>query len=168
MRCDCGGALRRVRLKAFDFTPLAGIPSELRKVPGLRCGDCGYETVPGFVINGSLEVLALAVAQYDHRLTKELAIFLRKRLRITQQELADRMGISRETVAKWECGRNEISASHDMILRTLVVGSLAASLWGEPMRKAVSAFAHVRTEPPVTPPPFVLEKELESLRATEQ
>ena len=121
MRCECGGTLRPVTLKNFDFTNWAGIPSQLEAVPGFRCSSCRRETLPGTVINSILRVMGLAAIRLPHRLPAELARFVRRILQITQQELADRMGIARETVAQWECGEKEISPQHDLILRTILL-----------------------------------------------
>lgn len=121
VRCECGGTLRSVTLKDFDFTNWSGVPSRLEAVPGYRCSACGGETLPGAVINTILCMMSLAAIRLPHRLPAELARFVRRILQITQQELADRMGIARETVAQWECGEKEISPQHDLILRTLLL-----------------------------------------------
>lgn len=121
VRCECGGTLRSVTLKDFDFTNWAGVRSRLEAVPGYRCSSCGGETLPGTVINSILRVMGLAAIRLPHRLPAELARFVRRILQITQQELADRMGIARETVAQWECGEKEISPQHDLILRTILL-----------------------------------------------
>jgi DNA-binding transcriptional regulator YiaG len=120
-RCECGGTLRSVTLKDFDFTNWAGIRSRLEAVPGYRCTSCRGETLPGTVINTALRVMGLSAIRLRHRLPAELARFVRRILQITQQELADRMGIARETVAQWERGENEISPQHDLILRTILL-----------------------------------------------
>ncbi len=54
---------------------------------------------------------------------------LRARLRLTQADLADRVGLSREAVAQWETGRNSPSGSAEKLLRQLqlVSGSSFAS-----------------------------------------
>jgi transcriptional regulator with XRE-family HTH domain len=121
IRCECGGKLRSVKLKNFDFTNWAGVPSNLEAVPGYRCDSCGGETLPGVVVNMLLRVMSLCVIRLPHRLPAEIARFVRRVLQITQQELADRMGIARETVAQWECGEKDISPQHDLILRTLLL-----------------------------------------------
>ena len=44
---------------------------------------------------------------------------LRERLKITQAELAERVGLSREAVAQWETGRNNPSGAAEKLLRQL-------------------------------------------------
>ena len=165
MKCDCGGTLSPKRLQRFDFTPFAGVKCELRKVPGLRCGRCAFKTIPGDVIARVLAILAVVVTEMEPRLAKEPAVFLRKRLRLTQQQLADRMGITRETVAKWESGMTEISPVNDTVLRTIVLSHFVGPERAEVILGALKSLDHVRTIPPRKRPSFVLDKELKGLRA---
>ncbi len=124
MKCGCGGVLRAARLDRFDFTPLAGIPVSLTGAPGLRCSKCGGATLEGEVVNSVMHGLALLVAREPERLSSDRARFLRKYLRLTQQALAERMGIARETVADWERGENAISPQHDLMLRAISVAEM--------------------------------------------
>lgn len=61
LHCECGGVLRPVKLADFDFTPWSGITSRLEGVPGYRCDACGGETLPGMVVNISLQMLAMSI-----------------------------------------------------------------------------------------------------------
>lgn len=152
LACDCGGHLRPQLLAEYDFSGYVGFPLKLLNVPGLRCTKCAAETVHGGVINLVFKVLVSVIAQSPGRLNAEQARFLRRVVGTTQQELSDRMGIARETVAKWECGDAIISPQHDLILRVIVLGPL---LEREPdfiPRKQVeelfSKLQAVRTAPP--------------------
>lgn len=128
LRCECGGELREVELKSFDFSPYAGLPVRLKHVPGYRCDRCDAETLPGDVINELLRGLALAILELKTRLSGDQARYLRRFLRLKQAELADRMGVNRVTVAKWETGEDAISPAHDLVLRALAVASLVEQL----------------------------------------
>jgi len=119
-RCECGGTFKPVTLRNFDFSRYSGLPSFLDGAPGWRCGSCQREMLHGKVINASLFLIAMEIVGFPHRLTAELARYLRRSMQITQQELADRMGIARETVASWESNLKEISPQHDLILRVLM------------------------------------------------
>jgi transcriptional regulator with XRE-family HTH domain len=119
-KCECGGTFKPVTLRSFDFTRYSGLPSFLDGAPGWRCDACQREMLHGQVINASLFFIAMDIVGLPHRLTAGFARYLRRSMQITQQELADRMGIARETVASWESGLKEISPQHDLILRVLM------------------------------------------------
>jgi DNA-binding transcriptional regulator YiaG len=142
MRCECGGTLQETLLASYDFSPFAGLPVVLADVPGYRCDTCGGEALPGSVIDFTLDYLAAEIVRSPERLSGDQARYLRKHLGLSQKALAERMGIYRETVAKWECGESEISPQHDYILRGLAILHLKgfADLWDE--------LSSVRTVPP--------------------
>jgi DNA-binding transcriptional regulator YiaG len=148
--CDCGGEMRPTILKKFDFTLWSGLPSTLEEVSGLRCTKCNRETLPGSVINLTLRLMAIAMLRMPHRLPAECAKFLRRILEVTQQELADRMGVARETVAQWERGASEISPQHDFILRALFMSQEAHQQRKTVMKNLdiLESFVSVRAEPP--------------------
>lgn len=142
LKCECGGTLQETLLDTFDFSALAGLPVILCEVPGLRCAACGGQSLPGSIIDFTLDHLAAETVRSPHRLSAQQARYLRKHLALSQKALAERMGIYRETVAKWECGDSEISPQHDYILRGLTISRLRgfADLWSE--------IDNVRTTPP--------------------
>jgi transcriptional regulator with XRE-family HTH domain len=119
-KCECGGTFKPITLRSFDFSRYSGLPSFLDGAPGWRCDACQREMLHGQVINASLFFIAMGIVGLPHRLSAEFARYLRRSMQITQQELADRMGIARETVASWESGLKEISPQHDLILRVLM------------------------------------------------
>jgi transcriptional regulator with XRE-family HTH domain len=119
LKCECGGELRPARLTNYDFSAEAGYPVTIREVRGLRCTECGGETLDGRTIEAALDAVALEIARLQTRLSARAARYLRKYLGLTQRELAKRMERARETVAAWECGQTDISPQHDLVLRTL-------------------------------------------------
>jgi DNA-binding transcriptional regulator YiaG len=169
IKCECGGDLTAVTLDKFDFSPLAGIPVTLVGVPGLRCSKCKGATLDGEVINFVTHALPSLIAKQRERLSSDGARYLRKHLRLTQQALADRMGIARETVADWERGEHSISAQHDLMLRAIVVGEMMHAPGKAPKRQdVVEAISSARlTEPPkgAVPPPVVIDSFLEKSRS---
>ncbi len=98
--CECGGRLLPTRLDAFDFSDYAGFAVTVHNVDGLRCNKCHGETIPGAMINAVLNYLVVHAARQPRRLNGDEAQHLRRYMGATQQELATRMGIVRETVAK--------------------------------------------------------------------
>lgn len=161
--CECGGKLRPARLASFDFSTLAGLPFPVRLqgVPGLRCSRCRGETLEGTVINRALRLVALALLELPARLPSEVARYLRSSLGLTQAELATRMDVNRVTIAKWESGEDAISSAHDMVLRALAFGHLAAQLGAgaEAAAHSPRIFDGVRTAKPAASakvPPIIL------------
>ena len=125
MRCQCGGTFKKTKLKRFDFTPFVGFPVTIEDVPGLKCDKGNEETLEGTVIDAALDQLALEVAHLPHALTGQHIKFLRKHLGLTQEKLAERLGLDRrETVADWETGSGA-SPAYDYILRALAMSAVA-------------------------------------------
>lgn len=157
-KCGCGGALRAARLDRFDFTPLAGLPVSLIGAPGLRCSKCGGATLEGEVISSVMHGLALLIARETERLSSDRARFLRKYLRLTQQALAERMGIARETVADWERGENVISPQHDLMLRAIIVAEMMGAPGKAPKpREVVEAISAARLAEPARASDVVID-----------
>lgn len=145
IRCDCGGALRRVTLRGYDFSADAGLPVTLARAPGWRCPRCGGETLDGATIAAALSALTVAIVIKPERMTAEEARFLRKTMGATQRELAVRMSVARETVAAWECGQHPISPHLDHVLRAFALAHVAARLPSTKVADAVGALGAVRT-----------------------
>ena len=168
IKCECGGELRTVTLDSFDFTPLAGLPVTLKSVPGMRCAGCKKATLDGEVINFVTHALASAIARQPERLSSDRARYLRKYLRLTQQALAARLGVVRETVADWERGENAISPQHDLMLRAVVVAEMMHVAKTAPKRQeVVEAISGVRVSEPSTGElvgPVVIGSVLKKLR----
>lgn len=123
LKCECGGTLRQVEIGNFDFSPFAGLPVELRDVPGLRCDVCGYQTLDGEVINHVLHSLTQEVLVLPRILSPDEAKYLRRHLELAPKDLAKKMHLRREVVEAWERGENPPSPRNDLLLRTLVIGN---------------------------------------------
>lgn len=154
-----------VVLKRFDFTEMAGIASFLQDAPGFRCSACGLETVQGDVINFALRELARALARMPQLFRADGARFLRRYMRLSQQDLADRMGINRVTVAKWEGGSEPISPPHDFMLRTVFTSYAMLEQKPKPAEYAelAKAIREVRRDVSV-PAPVVIDHFLQRAR----
>ncbi len=151
MVCDCGGRLRPAVLEKYDFSRYVGFKVTLSGMDGLKCDKCGWETLDGGTINHVLNYMVIDFTKFKRRLNGEEARYLRRSLSVTQEELATRMGVVRETVAKWECGTQEISPQHDFILRVLAMNGLVSLGLLSPHDAAAiirSNFIAVRADPP--------------------
>jgi DNA-binding transcriptional regulator YiaG len=161
LMCDCGGELKPAALENYDFSGYCGFSVLLKGVPGLKCSKCSGETIDGGIINALLKIMVVEVTKVESRLPADEAKFLRRILGATQQELANRMGIARETVAKWECGEQPISPQHDLILRVIVLTPLLAKdrhlIPPNHLADLLTRLQAVRTEPPRPLPEINLE-----------
>jgi transcriptional regulator with XRE-family HTH domain len=159
----------------FDFSGFAGIQVTLADTPGFECRKCGGKTIDGGLIKLFLALVGLEIVRQPERLNAEKARYLRKQLGLTQQQLADRMGIDRVTVTNWETGK-EISPQHDFILRAFADNDLNGGLrrilkpaWvAKSMTTSSAALTSVRKEPPTSRSelhPLVVESVLNKLRS---
>lgn len=154
--CDCGGHLRPAKLDTYDFSRYVGFKVTLRGMDVLRCESCGWATLDGTMINTVLHRLVVDFTRFPRRLNANEAKYLRRSIDATQEELASRMGIVRETVAKWECDDQTISPQHDFILRMLALGGMVGrGLMTHEIAGEILAenFRAVRSNPPreITP-----------------
>jgi YgiT-type zinc finger domain-containing protein len=159
IRCECGGEFVATRLATYDFTPIAGIPSELHNVRGLRCGQCGETALEGRIIHAALTALTLQVVRRPARLSQEYSRFLRHRLGLSQRELADRMGVHRVTVGDWETNAT-ISPQHDHMLRSMALAHCARVARRIDPSVLIDALSNIHREPPPAPAtPLVIDRQ---------
>ena len=153
MVCDCGGHLRPTKLASYDLSKYVGFKVNLTGIDGLKCNKCGWETIDGRAINLAMDHMVITFTGFPRRLNGVEASYLRRRIAATQEELANRMGVVRETVAKWECGDQVISPQHDFILRVLSLTHMIAA--GQISRayaeKIMTEIRAVRSDPPEEP-----------------
>ena len=123
--CSCGGTARLTTLRRYDFSAEAGFAVTLPDVQGYQCDKCGLTTLPGQIAALALEAVTLALLDSPARLAPGAARHLRRYLGETQAGLAERMGVTRETVNRWESGAESISPQSDHALRTFVLFQLA-------------------------------------------
>jgi DNA-binding transcriptional regulator YiaG len=118
-------------------------------VPGFKCTKCGGTTIPGDVINDALRAAVIVVTRLPRRLGKNEAKFIRRTMGITQEDLARRIGVVRETVAKWET-EDGPSAQHDLLLRVVALTPLAQAGWIPEgvITTIIPDLSEVRKEPP--------------------
>lgn len=150
IKCECGGELVPAILERYDFSDYVGFEVILNGMDGLKCDKCGGETLPGSMINVVLNYTVVQIAKQPRRLNGAEARYLRHSIDTTQDELATRMSIARETVGKWECGGAPISAQHDFMLRVFTLTMLIGQglLPPELARKIMAdTFTSVRVEP---------------------
>src|SRR5512141_2023438 len=107
IRCsDCGqGTMIEGRVQDYDASALVGLDAVvLRSAPALVCDRCGHVMFEGKVVEEVTHELARLIVRHGEDLRPEEIRFLREVMGMTQAELAERLGVSRATVNRWETG----------------------------------------------------------------
>ena len=86
-----------------------------------RCASCGEESLVLPRMEELLRVLARAVATRPERLKPEEIRLLRKHLDWSGVELAANLGVTKETVSRWENGAKPMSPPAERLLRLCVL-----------------------------------------------
>jgi putative transcriptional regulator len=122
MKCsECGGPLTTEHAAVRRYV-IGGLPHvELHGIEVTRCETCGKESIAIPRIGQLHRVIAHTFVT-QHRMLAPVEIrFLRAHIGLSGVDFAQRMGVSRETVSRWETGKREMGAVADRLLRLLVV-----------------------------------------------
>jgi DNA-binding transcriptional regulator YiaG len=84
----------------------------------------------GGVLDEALEALALVLVETDAPLRPKEIKFLRNALDMTQEELGERLGVHRTTVARWEIDEVRMGKAESMALRGLAAMRLLSKKQG--------------------------------------
>lgn len=122
MNCDeCGGPMTRDTNGVRRYE-IGGLPHvELHGVEVVRCPGCGKESIAIPRISQLHRKLAHAFVEQKRMLAPVEIRFLRKHIGLSGTDFAQRMGVARETVSRWETGAQPMGAVADRLLRLLVV-----------------------------------------------
>lgn len=122
MKCDdCGKGVTTER-NAVRRYEIGGLPHvELHGVEVTRCPACGREGTAIPRIGQLHRVLAEAFVTQRRMLAPVEIRFLRKHIGLSGADFAQRMGVARETVSRWETGATPMGAVADRLLRLLIV-----------------------------------------------
>ena len=145
MTCiECGGKLKT---KKENYRYLAcGLPNvTLSGVEVRRCGTCGDHEVVIPHIERLHEALAMAVVKHEARLNGSKIRFLRKYLGYSGVDFAALIGVSPETVSRWENKKETMGPSAERLLRTLVVHK--GPIQQYPIETLTHISANARTKP---------------------
>jgi putative zinc finger/helix-turn-helix YgiT family protein len=121
-RCsNCGKPAHRVR-RNYLFRE-SGMPNvTLKDIQVVTCDDCGNNDP---IIPRSTEViraLVLATVKKPRPLSGEDVRFLRKRMDMNGETLAQYLGVDKTTLSKWENNQIQIGASSDRLIRAVALG----------------------------------------------
>lgn len=110
----------RYRESGLDYVVLLGV--EMR-----RCPFCGEEELVIPRMEELHRVIARAVASREGALTGSEIRFLRKYLGLSGVTFAKRIGVSHETVSRWENDKQEMSPPLERFLRLMVFNEKPAT-----------------------------------------
>jgi putative zinc finger/helix-turn-helix YgiT family protein len=123
MKCDiCNkGKFVRRELGRYDLGKVLGLEGvTLLGAKGLVCDKCGEVMLDGEVIEQATEALNLLLVSQAGVLGTGEVRYLRKELEMTQEKLAERLGVHRVSVARWETGDVAMGQAESMALRAMV------------------------------------------------
>ena len=122
MTCDECGAKASVERHAVRRYELGGLPHvELHGVEVMHCDACGKSTVAIPRLAQLHRVLAHGFVTQARMLAPVEIRFLRKHVGLSGSDFAQRMGVTRETVSRWESGAQAMGAVADRLLRLFVL-----------------------------------------------
>jgi putative zinc finger/helix-turn-helix YgiT family protein len=121
MKClECDGKLTTKRENyRYLASGLANVT--LMNVEVRRCGSCGDHEVVIPHIEALHKALAAAIVKRTSRMTGHEVKFLRKQLGYSGVDFATLIGVSAETISRWENGKERMRPSAEKLLRLLVV-----------------------------------------------
>lgn len=138
MTCmDCGAAMKTKRENyRYEACGLRGVT--LLNVEVSRCPRCGESEVNIPNMDGLHRTIAQMLVRRRERFAPEEIRFLRKYLGLGSGDLAAHMGVSPETVSRWEGGRSPMASTADRLLRMLVATRQPVSHYPLEMLKDVA------------------------------
>ena len=120
MKCDCGATMTTTH-ENYSYAA-CGLPHiTLTGVEVRRCSECGEHEVVIPKIEQLHQAIAEAVIAKKARLAAAEVRFLRKHLGWSGADFARHMGVTPETVSRWENDREPIGPVADRLLRLMVV-----------------------------------------------
>lgn len=142
------------QLPELELADLFGLESVLvQNVPALVCENGHDPIVPGPVVDALSKQVVVQMLTGNYPLGGMEVRFLRKAMALTQQRLADLLGVDRVTVARWEALEEEhVDMPVSIALRTVLAASERS-----PLRESNPNAASYREPPAPHPSRFVLE-----------
>jgi DNA-binding transcriptional regulator YiaG len=135
-------------LPSYEAGALLGMRSvTVRNAQALVCPKCKDVTLDGALLDSLHEHLLLDITSNGHVLGGEEVRFIRKALGLSQAALADRLGVHRVSVARWESGEIPPDGPTSVAIRALA----AIRLISKPTKAKESRRVKESFEKPLTP-----------------
>ena len=117
MKClNCGAELT-VKVGDYRYAAGDGLNVVLKNVKKTYCPECGEDGVVIPKVSQLNEALAKVLASKPERLGPGEIRFLRKYLGWSGKDFAVRMGVTPETVSRWENGVRQMGETAEKLLR---------------------------------------------------
>lgn len=120
----CGSKVEIINDPLFHYTDCGLSKIYLRDISILRCSDsdCGEEEIAIPNLEELHQELAKIIACQSAKLLPEEIRFLRTHLGFSGVDFSDAMGVSPETVSRWEKGSVKMKEASERLLRVLILG----------------------------------------------
>lgn len=115
--CGQGTLARNVIDESFEYKEQKLIVSDY---PIYACNDCQEEFIDEITIEATEKKIRDFQRKVDNLLTSDEIVALRKELGLTQSQLAEKLGVSRITIARYEGGQLTQGKSQNHHLRLML------------------------------------------------
>jgi putative zinc finger/helix-turn-helix YgiT family protein len=143
----CGSKLKKVKNNLYHYTESGLSRIYLKGIDALECtnSECGDEEITIPNIEKLHEVIAMTIASQKNKLLPEEIKYLRTYLGFSGADFAKKIGVSAETISRWEKGSVNMKESVERFLRVLVLSNIG------PFREydELETFATVARKTPV-------------------
>jgi putative zinc finger/helix-turn-helix YgiT family protein len=139
MKCLICGASMDTRRENYPYRA-SGLPHvTLEQVEVSRCPVCGETEVSIPHIEALHRAIAVALVRKPARLASEEIRFLRKYLGWSGVDFAAYIGVTPETVSRWEQGKTPMGTTADRLLRMLVVTRVPVEDYSADLLRGITA-----------------------------
>lgn len=125
MNCNCMvcGAKLKKEKSSYHYVD-SGLKSVyLQGLDILKCVECGEEEIVIPNLEQLHDLIAKIVARQKQKLLPEEIRFLRTHLGFSGSDFAEKIGVSPETVSRWEKGKISMKSTVEKLLRVLVLSN---------------------------------------------
>ncbi len=122
----CNSRMNKVQDSSFHYTDCGLSKVYLKGIMTSKCSniDCGEEEISIPNIEELHELLAEKIASQTNKLQPEEIRFLRTHLGFSGVGFAETIGVSPETVSRWEKGTVNMKEASERFLRVLILAKL--------------------------------------------